>query len=415
MWTFLVNPPKAKGGKKKGGRKVATTTREGRKYKSLVKKLGVTKGAKEYRKWKREQKAKKKPSKARAKGGKRMAKKKSKGAPTTARGRKYRALVKKHGVQKAAKMWRRMPASKKGGKKKYAANPKGRSKTAKGRSYRALVKKHGVQKAASLWRARGHKPAKKRSYAANAWKRDKRGHSIASTAGWARRKGVPVPIYLSQRGFSKAAIDRYIGKHGAVGSSHRPVTKTYPLARGRRYAMNPMAGAMETVKGVFQVETVKTVLGVGIGFMGMAVGNAIVKRLKADAKTPLVMAGEVGGSILAGAVYAVATKDVGKGLLTASSGIALSIFKFAWTKWVAGNKYLGLTMPGLSDYVELPYTAGLNDYVELPYAAGYGMGQSLDTGMGQFLPPEAAEVGQLIPEQFGEYTVGIGEEAEVEY
>jgi len=395
MWTFLVNPPE------KGGKKVKMS-KAGRKYKSLVKKLGVTKGAKAYRKWKREEKAKGKPSKAKAKGGNRMAKK------TKKRATGYKALVKKHGVTKAAKMWRakgHKPAKKKAGKKKYAANPKKRAS-----GYRALVKKHGVTKAAKMWRARGHKPAKK--YAANAWKKDRKGHAIASAAGWARRKGIPVPIYLAQRGYSKSAIDRYIKKHGAVGSSKRSYTKSYPV-RSARYAMNPLEGAVETVKSVFAVETVKTVMGVGVGFMGMALGNAVVRRLKPDAGTPVVIAGEFGGSLVAGAVYAVATKDVAKGVLTATSGIALSVFKMAWTKYVAGRTILGLAMPGLSDYVELPYTAGMGDYVELPYTAG--MGQSLDTGMGQFLPPEAAEIGQFIPEQFGEYSVGIGEEAEVEY
>jgi len=388
MWVFLANPPE----KTKGGSKVSSTTRTGNKFRSLVRKHGVTKGAKEYRKWKREQKRKKPSKKAKAKGGKRMAKRAS----------GYKALVKKHGVKKAAKMWRG-----RGKKKSSRKSTKGRKRAT---GYKALVKKHGVKKAARMWRGRS-KSTKKR-YAANSWSGDKKGHSIASAAGWARRKGVPVPIYLSQRGYSKAAIDRYIKKHGPVGRSHRSYTKTYP-ARSARYAMNPLDTGVETVKGVFATETAKTVFGVGLGFVGVALGNAVVRRLKPAAGGAMIIGGEFGGSILAGAAYAMATKDVTKGLLTASSGIALSVFKFVWGKYVSGRSIFGLTMPGLSDYVELPY--GVSDYVELPYTAGYGMGQSLDTGMGQFLPPEAAEVGQFIPEQFGEYTVGIGEEAEVEY
>lgn len=408
MWAFLVNPPK-------GGKKVAKKakskpkTAEGRKYRSLVKRLGVKQAAKEYRKWKREHKKGSSRKASKPKGGTSMAKKK------TARGG-YRALVKKHGVKKAAKMWR--ASGKKSGKKSYSRNPKGRSTTTKAKAYRSLVKKHGVQKAAKMWRASGK--AKGKKYAANAWtggrKTDRR---IASAAGWARRKGVPAPLYLRQKGFSQAQIDRYIGKHGAVGSHKRSYTRSHPVSAGRRYAMNPLSTAVETVKGVATMDTVKTIGSVTLGFMGVAIGHAVVKKLRPMANTPAIMSGEIGGSLVAGAAYAVVTKDVGRGLLTASSGIALSLFKFAYDQWFP-KKLLGVDMPILSmgnagDYVELPY--GMSDYVELPYGRAYGggMGQSLQTGMGQFLPPEAAQVGQFIPEQFGEYTVGIGEEAEIEY
>lgn len=411
MWAFLVNPPE--GGK--GMRSSNPMTKGGRKYKSLVKRLGVKQAAMEYRKWKREQKGKGSQATAR-KGGSNMARKNPKGIPKTARGKAYREVVKRYGVIKGAKIWRGMKkpalAAKKGPKRKgYSANPKGYPKTATGKAYRALVKQYGVIRAAQIWRSRGKGGKKK--YAANAWKGDRKGHSIASAAGWARRKGIPVPLYLGQKGFSRAEIDRYIGRHGAVGESHRPYTTHHPVPAGRRYAMNPVATAVETVKGVLSMETAKIAIGVGSGFLGMALGNAVVKKIKPDAKVPVIVGGEIAGSMLAGAVYATITKDVGKGILTAGSGITLSVFKLAWTKFMAGKTILGLSMPGLGDYVELPYAAGISDYVELPYAAG--MGQPLHTDMGQFLPASAAEVGQFIPEQFGEYTVGIGEEAEVEY
>jgi len=426
MWVFLANPPAQKGGKKvsKKKGKSGPTKAEARKYKSLVKKLGVQKAAKEYRKWKRETKrGTGSKAKATTKGGKRMAK--TKGRPTSARGRKYRSLVKKHGVQDAARIWRSMPESKKGGKR--AANPpkkkaKSRKKApARRGSYKALVKKHGVQEAARIWRSmpagrKTKKAAKKRTYTRKTggqWRGDKAGHSIASTAGWARRKGIPVPLYLSQRGFSQAEISRFIKKHGPIGESHRPYTRSYPVPAGRRYAMNPVEDAVATVKGTFAMDSLMTAgLVVLPGFMGMAIGNAVVRKLKADAGTPLIMAGEFGGSLVAGVVSAMAHKSVEKGILTAGSGIALSVFKFAWNKFMP-KTILGLELPTFSDYVELPYT---EDYVELPYASG--MGQSLYTGaegIGQFLPPEAAQVSQFIPEQFGEYSVGIGEEAEVEY
>lgn len=419
MWTWLVNPPGGKGKAKPSN----PVTKGGKRYRSLVKRLGVKQAAVEYRKWKREQKGK--GSQARAmKGGASMAKKNPKGYPTTPRGKAYRALVKKHGVIGAAKIWRGMKkpayaanawpgdpaghraaalkgwAGRKG--KGKASNPKGYPKTAKGKAYRALVKQHGVMRAAQIWRGRG--------YAANAWPRDKKGHSIASTAGWARRKGIPVPLYLGQKGFSRAEIDRFIGKHGPIGETHRPYTVTHPVPAGRRFAMNPAAAAVETVKGVLSIDTARIAIGVGSGFLGMALGNAVVKKIKADASTPLVVGGEVAGSMLAGAVYATVTKDIGKGILTAGSGITLSLFKLLWSKYMANRTILGLVMPTMGDYVELPYAG---DYVELPRVAG--MGQSLHTGMGQFLTPAAVSTAPFIPEQFGEYTVGIGEEAEVEY
>jgi len=430
-WIALFNPPAKKGGKKgvakkkakKKNPKGAPKTAKGKAYRKIVKQYGVTEGAKVWRKMKRagkvSGKAKAKPKK---KGGKRMAKKS--GGPRT-----YRAMVKKYGVTKGAKMWRakkRKPAkakkARKKATKKRASNPKGTPKTARGKAYRALVKKMGVTKAAKAWRASGRKarkPAKKarKRYAANAWQGQKKDHGIASMAGWARKKGISVPVYLRQRGVSKAKIDAYIGKHGAVGGKKRSYTKSYPLPRGRKYASNPVAAVKEVAMSVASKEGLINAASVAGGALAAVIGGAVVSKLaKAEErgenlKLAIGVGGEILGSVIAGAGVAVGTKEINRGLVVTAGGVGFSLFKLAYTKLMPGAIF-GVEMPKMGDYVEFP---AVSDYVAIPETAGYGMGQSYGTGMEQFLPVEQAEVGQFIPEQFGEYTVGLGEEAEVEY
>ena len=436
-WIALFNPPAKKGGRKGVAKKKAKKknprgkpkTATGKAYRKIVKKYGVTEGAKVWRKMKRAQKVSGKKAKARpkTKGGKSMAKKS--GGPKT-----YRAMVKKYGVTKGAKMWRakkRKPAkarkARKKATRKRASNPKGTPKTARGKAYRALVKKMGVTKAAKAWRASGHKarkPAKKarKRYAANAWKGQKKDHGIASMAGWARKKGVSVPVYLRQRGVSKAKIDAYIGKHGAVGGKKRSYTKSYPLPRGRKYASNPVATVKEVAMSVASKEGFVNAASVAGGMLAAVVGGAVVSKLaKAEDKSVNVklaigVSGEILGSVIAGAGVAVGTKKLNRGLVVTAGGVGFSLFKLAYNKLIAGRDIFGVTLPGeMSDYVEFP---AVSDYVAIPETAG--MGQAYGTGMEQFLPVEQAEagiegVGQFIPEQFGEYTVGLGDEADVEY
>lgn len=73
--------------------------------------------------------------------------------------------------------------------------PAGRPKTSRGRAWRKLVKKHGVKKAASMWRRGGRKRSNPRG-----WYDAKKRHSKASKRGWSVRKSGKKGYKSARRG-----------------------------------------------------------------------------------------------------------------------------------------------------------------------------------------------------------------------
>ena len=384
---------------------------------------------------------------------------------TSKRGLAWRELVRKHGVLKAAEKWRarvRKPsyAAVKGKvvvggpgtrRKEMAANPKGAPKSARGRAWRSLVKKYGVLEAASRWKAiperakpryaanvwfgdpAGHRKAAlkgwrnrkgtaknapaRRKYRQNEWKGDTSGHRIAALAGHARRAGVPVPAYLHRRGVTESQVLRHARKHGPIMAKRRYSTKSDPATAWRKvYAQNPdgIGGtAVEVIKAPFSMEGLTNVLYMSAGAFGAVLGGAVAGSLikKGEAETVEKFAerkvlpgyiGKAGGSLAVGVLIGVATKNTGKGILAASSGLAYTAFHFIYNKALAGKKIpllpKGTTFPtlgefSLSDFVSFP--RGMSDYVALP------------EGTSQFTPAE--ELSQFTPAS------ELGGEEEIEY
>jgi hypothetical protein len=110
-------------------------------------------------------------------------------------------------------------------------NPRGYPTTARGQQWRALVKRHGVMRAAALYRG-GSRARYAANVEENVWRDDKWGHHIAALRGHARRSGV-------------ADIHGYVlsgGKHrGRLPADGRAKAR---LAKGfarSRYAMPLLA------------------------------------------------------------------------------------------------------------------------------------------------------------------------------
>jgi hypothetical protein len=288
-------------------------------------------------------------------------------------------------------------------------NPKGMPRTKKGRAWRAMVKKYGVKKAASMRRGR------KRAYAANPtnpWFKDSSGHHIAGLAGRARKKGLNIAATLRRRGVKKAQIKRYVKRHGMV-MSHSKYLKRIPSG-AKMYAMNP-AGIASLTKDFTKSVMSKEFLFDGVaafgGILGAVAGETIITHIvsrkkaeaeKATAATPTIkFAGHLLGSIGTGIIVSLVTKNMRRGFVAASGGVAYGLFRIAYAKinTSLGGKLFGMTLPMLGDYVELPQTG---DYVEIPQTGDYveipQTGEVVPTEeMSQFVPEE--EMSQFVPEE----------------
>ena len=281
------------------------------------------------------------------------------------------------------------PIGKEGGKMARKKNPTGVPKSARGRQYRSLVKKHGVLKAARIWRGKKGKPARKvykpiRRMAAN---------PSPVSGGYHLRPSIRRPMRYSPISGLSGVTER------AEKRKSRKIRKSRKSKR--RYASNPAAMPMIKQIGSTAIpsgESLKHILVAGCGLTGCMVGGAVANKLVKGGK-PLVEAiGNIAGSVGAGIITGYATKSVKTGKLAAYSGLSLSAFKYVYSKFLAGKERFGLTFPGLGDYVEfegvdqfllpdevsseVPSGDGVNDYVEFE-------------GTGQFLPETDLEEGEI--------------------
>lgn len=418
--------------------KIKRSSKRGVKWRKYVKEYGVQEAAKRWRKLKRKpapagsktKRKKRKVSKKKTTARKttsrkrRVARKKA----TTSRKRKTtsrkRGMSKKARSEAAKKGWKTRKRRESMARKTKSRRKKRRSSSRKSKrgatSYRALVKKHGVKDAAKMWRKSGSKkrkyaanPARKRrrrkttskrrkrrTYARNEWSGQKWHHKIAAYAGWARRKGRSVQAYLRSKGVPERYIRGYVKGHGPVMSHKRSYTKTYPVSsRVKRYAANP-AGVVASIKATamdaLSMEGLKSAASVMGGMFGAILGGAIVNKVSGEkvtggTKVAVGYAGNIGGSILMGVGIGYLAKDRTKGMLAVTGGIAYTFFKLAYTKvrdLLPDNSIFGVELPALaefnmSDYVEFPTGVGqftpaeeLSDYVEFP------------TGVSEFTPAE---------------------------
>jgi len=290
-------------------------------------------------------------------------------------------------------------------RRSYASNEPARRKRTR---WMTLVKKYGIKKAASKYRRR-----RSRRYArnpANPWYDDRSGHQIAAYAGKARRGGFVIPAYMRREHVKRSALKRYVGRHGLVLSHSRYLERIKP--RAKIYAMNP-AGIMAVTKDFAKSVVSKDFIFDGVaafsGILGAVVGETIVyniRKKKAGGATPtpsagMTFLGNFLGGVGTGIIVTIATKNMRRGFIAASGGLAYGLFKLTYAKIFGADGFLKGSLfgmefpPAMGDYVTFPQTG---DYVEIP--AG-----------------QASETGQFIPEETGEFIPAgqaFGEE-EIEY
>lgn len=187
--------------------------------------------------------------------------------------------------------WPGRNPGKKGTKKKGKAmkrNKSGVPKTARGKRWRTVVKKYGVIKGAKVW-----KRMKKPKYAANAWKGDQKGHRKAALKGWAKKKRLG-RNYGTVRGARKTAKragmtkHAYFAKLGRKGAKARwGMNKGYARnygvkkygAKKRPYRRNPagLAAFKKSFKELFSLNTLLEGLQVtGGGMLSVAVPTLVL-------------------------------------------------------------------------------------------------------------------------------------------
>lgn len=441
---WILNPP-GRGAGRKTKRKKKNSRRKTSTWQKLVKKYGVKEAAKKYKKKKTRKTA----------TNKRKTRKKGKSSATGKRRKNMARMTKAKRRAAALKGWRkrrRKTASNKPKRKKRKSrkNPKGTPKTAKGKAWRRMVKKYGVQKAAKIKRARKRggkkrsrkKTSRKRSYAANksrktrskkrrtrknAWKGGtKTDRRISALMGHARRKGISPARYLREKGISAKQLASYRKRHGLVGAHRRYSTKKHrPSKRQRYFAANPMSVSTlkKYGKAVFSADTVKDMVTFSAGMLGAVFGQVIAQKVANRDSVYVNAAGNVGGAFLTGFGIAAWTKKMDKGILATMGGLSFTLFNAIYSKFLSDRTipWVNLTLPAIpgktamvataGDYVELP--AGMSDYVELP--AGVGDYVELPAGMNQFIPGE--ELGQFTPaEELGQqYDLGGDYDYDLEY
>jgi hypothetical protein len=290
-------------------------------------------------------------------------------------------------------------------RRSYASNEPARRKKTR---WMTLVKKYGIKKAASKYRR-----SRRRRYArnpANPWYDDRSGHRIAAYAGRARRKHFVIPAYMKSKGVKRGALRRYVKRHGLVLSHSRYLKRIKP--RAKIYAMNP-AGIMAVTKDFAKSVVKKDFIFDGVaafgGILGAVVGETIVyniRKKKAGGATPtpsagMTFLGNFLGGVGTGIIVTIATKNMRRGFIAASGGLAYGLFKLTYAKIFGANGFLKGSLfgmefpPAMGDYVTFPQTG---DYVEIP--AG-----------------QVSETGQFIPEETGEFipaSQAFGDE-EIEY
>jgi hypothetical protein len=271
----------------------------------------------------------------------------------------------------------------------------------------ALVKKYGVKRAATKYRRR-------RRYArnpANPWYDDRTGHCIAAYAGKARKGGFVISDYLKRKGIKKSAIRRYVKRHGLVLSHSKylkriePQLQLFPLKpRAKGYAMNP-AGIMAVTKDFTKAVMSKGFIFDGVaafgGILGAVVGETIVynirkKKAGGEPLTPsagMTFLGNFLGSVGTGIIVTIATKNMRRGFIAASGGLAYGLFKLTYSKIFGPTGLLkgslfGMEIPPvMGDYVTVPETG---DYVEIPAGQVSEAGQFIPEETGEFIPSEQA-------------------------
>lgn len=264
------------------------------------------------------------------------------------------------------------PTDKKGGKMATRKkNPVGVPKSARGKQYRALVKKHGVSEAARIWRNRKGKPARKtykpvRRMAANP----------TPTMGGYRPRLAGRPILARQHGVTNAA-KKSKGKKSKPRHAANPAA--LPMIKKIGSTVIPSG---ESVKQVL-------IVGGGLTgcMVGGAVANKLVKEKKPIMEAIGNIAGSVGAGIITG--YATKDVKSGKLAAYAGlslSAFKALYNKFLAGKEKFGLTFPGLSdyveFEGTDQFL-LPNegaSEGVDDYVEFEGAGEFLPETEIDEG-----------------------------------
>lgn len=234
-------------------------------------------------------------------GRKRSYKKNRAGIPKAPRGRQYRDLVKQYGVVEAARKWRKKKRKPKYAKNAtYTYNRKRRTKSMarkrkkpKASRWSKLVKKHGVQKAAKKYKKNARKRSsrkssrkRKRTYKRN--KMTKAQRSAAAKKGWrTRRRNAKKSSKKTRKRTKKRSYRRNkmtkakrsaAAKKGWRTRRRNSKKGKRKSRKSRSYKKNPTI--VKQIQKVFSMDTLMEAGVMGAGAVGTRVGTAsILPRL----------------------------------------------------------------------------------------------------------------------------------------
>jgi len=142
--------------------------------------------------------------------------------------------------------------------------------------------------------------------------------------------------------------------------------------RRRSYRRNPVAALTATAKEALNMKTWVDAAYIAGGMVTAVVGEQIVVQKFGKTSEIARFAGAVGGSAIGGGVVALISKSKARGIQVLVGGLAYSIIKLAYNRFIAGNatvaKYTGLAMPAVGDFLTMPALpqGQVGDYVTMP-------------------------------------------------